>query len=108
MGTIGLWKQTWEVEFTYHGRKLKGKADPTSGSQPSPFRDGTGSGDNVIVHNLDNSKKLVYALLVPYMIERYGFYEGKARRTAWSRGKSWSSSTSCERRRRRSDQRTSL
>src|SRR5262245_31575792 len=77
MGTIGLWKQTQEVEFTYPGRKFKVKADPTSGSQPSPFRDGTGSGDNVAVHNLDNGKKLEYALLVPYMIERYGFYEGK-------------------------------
>jgi hypothetical protein len=53
------------------------KADPTSGTQPSPFRDGTNSGINVTVHNLVNGKKLRYSLLVPYMIERYGFYEGK-------------------------------
>ena len=77
MGTIGLWKQTEEVEFTYRGRRFKVKAGPTSGTQPSPFRDGTNSGNNVTVHNLDNGKKLEYALLVPYMIERYGFYEGK-------------------------------
>jgi hypothetical protein len=25
---------------------------------------------------VSNAKKLGYALLVPYMIERYGFYEG--------------------------------
>jgi hypothetical protein len=77
MGTIGLWKQTQEVQFTYRGRRFKVKAGPTSGTQPSPFRDGTNSGTNVTVHNLDNGKKLEYALLVPYMIERYGFYEGK-------------------------------
>ena len=28
-------------------------------------------------HNLDNGKKIAYSLLVPHMIERYGFYEGK-------------------------------
>src|SRR5262249_32376551 len=77
MGTIALWKQTQEVQFTYRGRRFKVKAGPTSGTQPSPFRDGTNSGTNITVHNLDNGKKLEYALLVPYMIERYGFYEGK-------------------------------
>jgi hypothetical protein len=77
MGTIGLWKQTREVKFTYLGRRFTVKAGPTSGTQPSPFRDGTNSGNRVTVHNLDNGKKLEYALLVPYMIERYGFYEGK-------------------------------
>jgi hypothetical protein len=77
MGSIGLWKQTEEVEFLYRGRRFKVKADPTSGTQPSPFRDGTDSGNMVTVHNLHTGKKLRYALLVPYMIERYGFYEGK-------------------------------
>ena len=46
-------------------------------TQLSPFRDGTESGANVVVENLDNGQQLRYALLVPYMIERYGFYEGK-------------------------------
>jgi hypothetical protein len=49
----------------------------SAGSQPSPFQDDTASGTNVTLQNLDNGKKLKYALLVPYMIERYGFYEGK-------------------------------
>ena len=29
------------------------------------------------VWNLENGKKLNYSLLVPHLIERYGFYEGK-------------------------------
>ena len=29
------------------------------------------------VWNLTSRKKLTYSLLVPHMIERYGFYEGK-------------------------------
>jgi hypothetical protein len=80
MGTIGFWQQSHknaEAEFVYHGRRFKVKLMVTKGFQPSPFRDGTKSGANVSVENLDNGKKLEYALLVPYMIERYGFYEGK-------------------------------
>jgi uncharacterized protein (TIGR03066 family) len=63
--------------FLYHGRKFKVDGIATFGFQPSPFEDGTKEGSNVTVHNLDNGKKLKYALLVPYMVERYGFYEGK-------------------------------
>ena len=48
----------------------------SSGIRP-PFGDGTKSGTNVIVENLDSGKKIGYALLVPHMVERYGFYEGK-------------------------------
>ena len=29
------------------------------------------------MRNLDNGKQIRYSLLVPHMIERYGFYEGK-------------------------------
>lgn len=80
MGTIGRWQarqKTPEAEFVYHGRRFKVKLMVTRGFQPSPFRDGTMSGSNVVVENLDRGKKLEYALLVPFMIERYGFYEGK-------------------------------
>ncbi len=65
------------VEFVYHGRRFRVLREDTRGSQPSPFKDGTKSGSNVKVHNLDNNKKIWYGLLVPFMIERYGFYEGK-------------------------------
>jgi hypothetical protein len=65
------------VEFVYEGRRFKVKRTDTRGRQPSPFEDDTASGSNVEVHNLDSGKKIAYGLLVPFMIERYGFYEGK-------------------------------
>jgi len=81
IGSIGRW-QVWEhrrfeYEFVYHGRRFKATTLVSKGFQPSPFRDGTQSGTDVTVENLDTGKKLTYALLVPYLIERYGFYEGK-------------------------------
>jgi hypothetical protein len=80
LGTIGLWQRKHQklgAEFVYHGRRFKVKVEVTRGTQPSPFQDGTTSGSNATVWNLDNGKKFEYALLVPYMVERYGFYEGK-------------------------------
>jgi hypothetical protein len=80
LGSIGLWqqkhnKEKWE--FVYHGRRFEVAVNVSRGVQLSPFRDGTKSGANATVHNLDNGAKLTYGLLVPYMIERYGFYEGE-------------------------------
>ncbi len=66
-----------EAEFPYQGRRFKVTLHPTRGFQDSPFLDGTRHGTNATVTNLDNGKSLDYALLVPYMIERYGFYEGR-------------------------------
>jgi hypothetical protein len=43
----------------------------------SPFKDGTKTNKSASVQNLDNGKKLEMSLLVPDMIERYGFYEGE-------------------------------
>lgn len=79
MGSIGLWQANQKpgTEFVYRGRRYKVTVLLTAGTQLSPFRDGTDSGSNITVENRDNGKKLAYALLVPYMIERYGFYEGK-------------------------------
>ena len=80
MATIGFWqwdRNESEAVFRYRGRRFKVRLLLTAGAQPSPFRDGTESGANAVVENLDNGKKLAYALLVPAMIERYGFYEGK-------------------------------
>lgn len=78
IGTIGRWQVAQKkegTEFIYHGRRFKVKME--SFRQPSPFKDGTSCTTNVELENLDTGKKLFYALLVPYMIERYGFYEGK-------------------------------
>lgn len=48
-----------------------------SGSQDSPFMDGTSTSTDVTVINKRTGFGLTYSLLVPRMIERYGFYEGK-------------------------------
>ncbi len=80
LGAIGLLQELRKEAgrpFVYHGRRFKVEATTTRGLQPSPFDDGTKSGSNATVFNLDNGKKLGYALLVPHLIERYGFYEGK-------------------------------
>jgi hypothetical protein len=80
MGTIGFWQDQHdkaEAEFLYHGRRFKVKVVSWRGYQFSPFLDGTKTDSDVTVQNLANGKKLKYSLLVPYMIERYGFYEGK-------------------------------
>jgi hypothetical protein len=81
IGSIGRW-QAWEhrrfeYEFVYKGRRFKTRTIVTKDFQPSPFMDGTKSGTDVEVENLDNGKKMKYGLLCPYMIERYGFFEGK-------------------------------
>lgn len=79
MATIGWWKWKHKEDvtaFVYRGRRLIVTLTFTRGSQPSPFNDGTESGANATVENLDNGRKITFALLVPSMIERYGFYEG--------------------------------
>jgi hypothetical protein len=66
-----------EAEFLYHGRRYKVEFVYSRGYQDSPFRDGTRHSSNAIVTNVENGAKLSYGLLVPDMIERYGFYEGR-------------------------------
>jgi hypothetical protein len=63
--------------FRYHGRRFRVTVLNWKGFQESPFADGTSTNRDAVVHNLDNGKRLRYSLLVPDMIERYGFYEGK-------------------------------
>lgn len=65
-------------QFLYHGRKYLVTGRVTRGFQHSPFKDETKSGTDVTVENAHTGKKLTYGLLVPFMIERYGFYEGKS------------------------------
>jgi hypothetical protein len=80
LGAIGFWqvkRKEASKPFAYHGRRFKVEVTSTFGFQPSPFGDGTRSGSDATVTNLDNGKKVAFGLLVPYMIDRYGFYEGK-------------------------------
>jgi hypothetical protein len=67
---------TGPKEFLYHGRRYKVKAKVFRGFVDSPFEDCTKANSEVTVWNLDTSKSLGYSLLLPHMIERYGFYEG--------------------------------
>ena len=64
-------------EFVYHGKRFKVLVEHSKWSVRSPFADGTKSGSNATVTNIETSKRTRYGLLVPYMMERYGFYEGK-------------------------------
>lgn len=64
-------------EFRYHGRRFRVELQHSRGYQLSPFHDGTKHSSNATVTNLDNKATVSYALLVPFMIERYGFYEGQ-------------------------------
>jgi len=77
MWAVHLAQKQSEVEILYRGRRFKVKVLYTFGSQESPFADGTSSGAMVWLENLGNRNKLTFAHLVPFMIERYGFYEGK-------------------------------
>lgn len=70
-GKINEW-----VPFRYHGGRYRVKVICFRGYQESPFRDGTKTNCNATVENLSTRKTLEYSLLVPLMIERYGFYEG--------------------------------
>lgn len=67
-------------EIAYHGRRYRLQAKQFRGFVKSPFEDGTRTNGEATVENLGNGRKLTYSLLVPEMIERYGFYEGKGTR----------------------------
>jgi hypothetical protein len=75
LGAIG--ERIKEEVFLYHGRRFSVRIVPYRGHQLSPFYDGTKSNEEAIVRNLDNGRQIEYSLLVPFMVERYGFYEGR-------------------------------
>lgn len=60
----------------YGGCRLKIGVLSWGGTQWSPFRDETFTYSDVWAQNVRTGKTLRYSLLVPHMIERYGFYEG--------------------------------
>ncbi len=75
LGAIG--GKVKQEEFLYHGRRFRVKMNVTRDYQFSPFYDVTRTNADVVVKNLDNGKEFEYSLLVPEMVERYGFCEGK-------------------------------
>jgi len=64
-------------EVRYRGRTFRLRAQCYRGYQASPFEDGTRTNCDATVENVITGEKLSYSLLVPHMIERYGFYEGQ-------------------------------
>jgi len=64
-------------EFTYMGHHYRWQEIGWRGMQESPFNDGTGTSFDVILTNLDNGKSVRFSGLLPQLIYRYGFYEGK-------------------------------
>lgn len=63
--------------FTYNGVKFKVRLNVFDGFQDSPFNDGTKASVDVILLNVDTMDGLKFSQLVPLMVERYGFYEGR-------------------------------
>ena len=64
-------------EFAYRGRRYRVDVQYYRGFQDSPFEDGTRANSEATIESLSNGKTLRFSLLVPDMIERYGFYEGR-------------------------------
>jgi hypothetical protein len=64
-------------EFLYHGKHFKVTGQTFKGTVDSPFNDGTKTNCAANVWNVKTGKTVGFSLLVPYMVERYGFYEGK-------------------------------
>jgi hypothetical protein len=62
-------------EFVYNGQHFRIKYQHTHSSQESPFHDGTRSGANATITNMDSGESIEFAYLVGDLIERYGFYE---------------------------------
>jgi hypothetical protein len=65
------------VEFEHGNINWRVEITQTDGFQYSPFNDDTKSGTDFLITNLDSDVTLRIAKLVPIMIERYGFYEGR-------------------------------
>jgi hypothetical protein len=65
------------LDITYHGGRFRLKAILFRGYAFAPFEDGTKTNCEATVENLVSGKKISFSLLVPHMVERYGFYEGR-------------------------------
>jgi hypothetical protein len=63
--------------FEYHDQKLKVDVVSYAGTQSSPFLDKIATRVDVRVVNQASGATITYSGLMPALIERYGFYEGK-------------------------------
>ena len=65
-----------QAKVEYGELSLRIQTTQFKGYQYSPFNDKTKTDTDVLITNLKTGDSLKYSLLVPHMIERYGFYEG--------------------------------
>jgi len=63
--------------FEYNGRKFTRHCAATMGYQTSPFEDDTMGNEDYDIVCLEDGLTITFSMLLPFMIERYGFYEGK-------------------------------
>lgn len=73
-------RQTEErpMAFDYNGRTFIHSKDAYRGMQDSPFADGTNTNTDETITCLEDGSSISYSGLLPFMIHRYGFYEGKS------------------------------
>lgn len=63
--------------FEYNGRTFVHSSEAYRGIQNSPFYDGTGTNKDHKIVCLEDGSAINYSGLLPFMIHRYGFYEGR-------------------------------
>lgn len=64
------------IDVSYKGTFFRLSGETTVGCQDSPFNDGLCTRDDITITNLNNGKTVTYSAMLPYLVERYGFYEG--------------------------------
>lgn len=76
---IGSVSPNGKADFTHGGRSFQVTLRGFRGAVMSPFKDDSASSAVVEVTNRDTKKTLRFFGLLPGMIERYGFYQGRIR-----------------------------
>lgn len=74
---IALYCKQMGDTFEYNGQSYKMDVTSWRGLQQSPFSDNTYASSDMRVTNTSNGSSIQFSFLLPEMIERYGFYEGK-------------------------------
>lgn len=69
--------KTIPVAFEYNGRVFVHRTNAWRGMQYSPFLDGTATNTDHTITCLTDGSQITYSGLLPPMIYRYGFYEGR-------------------------------
>ncbi|HEY4036066.1 MAG TPA: hypothetical protein VGL94_19075 [Ktedonobacteraceae bacterium] len=74
---LRLFSKEQKGRSEHNGKEYFHYFKPWRGDQVSPFSDGTKASVYHTVINLENGARIEFSELLPEMIDRYGFYEGK-------------------------------